>query len=584
MYDWNYYGHFNNFDDFGFPFSSHAGPNRSDSKRQASVDSTNGYVLVPNRKRPRSFYGGAVYHDANYYHVNKRFKYDQKKRHEALNEADREFIRDQHPYDPVGKSLAVGTAVANRVSRWLEPKTIKGQGAPSVLRKKKIVMANNSRKGKGKRTYSNYMGTPKTTPQKGYPGRSVPMSRNPRSLRYLAANAYAKSNASGPSKYPRRVGFNDPMSRITYRAIGKTQGMKRKKRRGAKKIKYKYNGAITTYEDGWTSTSTQCAYTGAGASINRISLSMMRALCSSVAKILKIEIRSWDGLCSIYGSYLIEFRYVADASSLLAATSTTITQATTTWNVLADQMLAMFRTLIGPGSVPWAGQFVEILVSEGTTPVFVRGSIKLDTYYFDLDYTVKLKIQNQTPADTAGTVVQTDVVNANPLDCRVYYTHDTKFFHKGSDALPSPVYVFETAEVSGAIIKPWAAGSALPKELIKPAAPSFFTAVKDSSKFKMMPGQITYKKINRKHTVAFNRALNYLATVLDSAVTTAAGVKMFGASILIGAEKAMDNRQNTAQITLGIQCDSTYKCASHQGKNRGSIPQNFVTLTAVPSL
>jgi len=594
--DWNYYGHFNNFNDFGFPFSSHAGPNRSDSKRQASVDSTKGDWHNPKRKRPHSFYGGAIYHDAGTFHALEDEPYNQAKRHKLLDEVDREFIRDQHPYDPIGKTLAVGTAVANRITRYLEPKTIKGQGAPSFVPKKKVVMGPI---GKRPYPYSTNMAIDyPPTPGRGRASnvttrsmaRSVAMSRNPRSLRYLSKSAPPLGRSRSQSRPPRsRASRALGSSRAPPYGRKSSYKKKKKRRSKPKKVKYQFNGSIYTFEEGWTATNTQCLYNGAGASVTRLVDGAFRAVTQAIAKQMKLSIRSWDTPMKPEGELRVVLRGQQDDTSGLLLNFFDCTD-TMTWAQFSDTLRVKTSQAPFNTSSPSDVQFFDVqvfIVNDDTTPNIRIAQVHLDNIYLDFDYTVKLKIQNQTENDSGEP--GTDVVNANPLDCRMYEANQTKFWHRNPEKqLLRNLFVVNN--FNGAIVKqPTADGTGttdLPSELNKPCSPKYFENVKNSKWFKLLPGEITYFKTNRKHVMKFNRfmtAIGHLFSVIND--TTSGDAKALGCSILIAAEKAMDTRNATNfPVTLGFQCDQVYKIAYHYGKRLGTLPNTQVALTSAQPL
>jgi len=601
--DWNYYGHFNNFNDFGFPFSSHAGPNRSDSKRQASVDSTKGDWHNPKRKRPHSFYGGAIYHDAGTFHALEDEPYNQAKRHKLLDEVDREFIRDQHPYDPIGKTLAVGTAVANRITRYFEPKTIKGQGAPSFVQEKKIDMPRGRSKTPKRNRSSSRMVVDLPTPGYGRAAnitgrssaRSVAMSRNPRALRFLTKSAPPLGRRSRSVSRPPGV-----RSSMRYNASHapyygpKGRSFKKKKRRGRpqKSVKYKYNGCLYTYEEGWTAQNTQCLYNGAGASVTRIVDCAFRAVAQSIAKKMNLHIRSWDSFMLTVGRIRVVIRGQQDGLVDLAENFFDVAANTITWSQFANLIRVKCSEDPFDTGNPSDVQFYDIQVFHVETEPDYAGQFRLcqvmlDDMYLDFDYSVKLKLQNQTESDLGNP--GTEVVNANPLDCKLYEVKATKFWHRN---MQKQVInnVFIVNNFNGAIIKqPTADGTDttnLPSELNKLASKSYFQSVTYTKNFKMLPGEITYFRTSRKHTMKFNRFMTAIGKLFNNIANSTSGdAKELGCSILIGAEKAMDTR-NVANvpITLGFQCDQTYKCAYHYGKPPTTLSNNVVNTSEAQPL
>jgi len=600
--DWKHYGHFNNFRDFSFPFSRDAGPNWSNSTRQASVDTTNGYVKVIGRKRPRSFYGGATYHDANYYHDNLDHPYDQAKRHKAHDESDREFIRDQHPYDPIGKTLAVGTAVANRITRYFEPKTIKGQGAPSFVQEKKIDMPRGRSKTPKRNRSSSRMVVDLPTPGYGRAAnitgrsraRSVAMSRNPRALRYLTKSAPPVGRARSMSRPP---GLRSSMRYNTVHAPyygPKGPIRKKKKRRGRpqKSVKYKYNGCHYTYEEGWTAQNTQCLYNGAGASVTRIVDCAFRAIAQAVAKKMNLHIRSWDSFMLTVGRIRVVIRGQQDGLVALAENFFDVDENTVTWSQFANLIRVKCSEDPFDTGNPSDVQFYDIQVFHVETEpdyagIFRLCQVMLDDMYLDFDYSVKLKLQNQTESDLGNPGIE--VVNANPLDCKLYEVKATKFWHRN---LQKQVInnVFIVNNSNGAMIKqPTQDGTEitnLPSELNKLAPKSYFQSVTYTKNFKMLPGEITYFRTSRKHTMKFNRFMTAIGKLFNNITNTTSGdAKELGCSILIGAEKAMDTRNSEpVPITLGFQCDQTYKCAYHYGKPPTTLSNNVVNTSEAQPL
>jgi len=602
--DWNYYGHFNNFNDFGFPFSSHAGPNRSDSKRQASVDSTKGDWHNPKRKRPHSFYGGAIYHDAGTFHALEDEPYNQAKRHKLLDEVDREFIRDQHPYDPIGKTLAVGTAVANRITRYFEPKTIKGQGAPSFVEQKKIDMARGRSRTPKRNRSSSAMRVDLPTPGYGRArnittrsmARSVAMSRNPRALRFLSKSApplgrsglptWRSRSRSRPPAPRSALGTHNP----GYGPKG-SFGKKKRRSRRQKKVRYNYDGSIYTFEDGWSGTHPQCLYNGAGASIVRIVDSAFRAVTQAVAKKMNVTIRSWDDRFRPEGRYRIVLRGQQDDANDLKLNIFDIgTDATPdlTWAGFAD--LLRVKTSQDPfGAVTTTPSHVnfydvQVFVVATTTPfapLFRQCQVILDDLYLDFDYSVKIKIQNQTPNDSGDPGL--DVVNGNPLDCKVYEADQCKFWHRNMEK-QTIRNLFIVNNANGAIVKqPTSTGGEagdLPSELLKPCHKNYFQNVKYSKNFKLMPGEITYFKTHRKQVMGFNRFMTAIGNLFKNITDPTSGeAKLLGCSLLIAAEKAMDTRNaEPVSITLGFQTDQTYKCAYHYGKKKATLSNNTVNI------
>jgi len=423
---------------------------------------------------------------------------------------------------------------------------------------------------------------------------SIPRSRNHSAPPYIMTpstlrgwSERSSSMASGASAghgvqtIPTGVVSGTKKSAPSVKIKNTKKGLKVVKPKKKKEPNYLKKGAIVKYEDGFTASNAQCLYAGAGVCIGRLFRSTFYPICQSIANKMQLNIRSWDAPAVTFGSFNIDFRYLDETNSLFTLTIS-LTPGTT-WTAFISAIVTSFHAQFAS---PWGGQFIDINITDITVALNPNliGNIKLDGYYIDYEYSCNVKIQNQTPNDGADPSNSIEVSNANPLACKTYFTNNVRFQMKGAEGpLKPPIYVFGTNEANGCIIKQY---TTLPNELKKPAPKSTFENVHKDDNFVLNPGVITYKNISRKHTMQFNRAMKAFADAFHTAELISYKTFMFGASILIAAEKTIDTRNpvGVAAITLGFQVDQCYKSASHYGKKLGSLVLNAVNTTAAASL
>jgi len=336
------------------------------------------------------------------------------------------------------------------------------------------------------------------------------------------------------------------------------------------------------------------SYVGHGIAPNRLLETVMQALMRKLFQKAGITISNFednivrdlmvpvDGTVPIYDypNYIIRYGYHivvnADPSSTPLANSVTWGEHVEptfggTWGDLAHHVLETIQGDISLSALE-AGQlyFVQfVLLANHGEEWDTLASMPVEQTTFDLEFYSNLKIQNRTKSSTGD--LSTEVVNANPLEGKIYRTNK---WRNGFDlkrttlAAQSGAHGLYTKNNEGIIL----ADSSVTQSSIlqKPPSP-YIMGVNKCNSVTLQPSDIKYSKIAWKTKIGFNEFVHRMWKyfIFTSAQVGSDPIRCeLGFSELVGLECMLHDRVETITLDVGYELNQTYTVKCNVSKPR----------------
>lgn len=351
------------------------------------------------------------------------------------------------------------------------------------------------------------------------------------------------------------------------------------------------NGSITKIEDGFvTPAENYCQYVGHGPATKRVYSSVGRALMKVLWNRAGLNLKNWDELIEGLAP-TVHYWIVITYQELDSNTGGLVSQyidITKTYATIADELVAKIAAIAERVT------FADMFLLQGTSSTnsastdLPRAKVNLDDVHLFFEFYSTLKIQNRTLGQAVSGVtgdgdadLEDNIAN-NPLVGKCY-TSDKKWQNGFTiNQLPQASTIdlkqLSADNLTGIIQFPSTIFDGTPalQNYCRKPPPPFVFGVAKASTVVIRPGEIRPSKISFKCTMKFNTFfMKYIYESLRTITTGPFNSKdfLFGHAEMIGIEKYLESRVESAPISLACQIDQTYICYAKTKADYRSIPR-----------
>jgi hypothetical protein len=300
---------------------------------------------------------------------------------------------------------------------------------------------------------------------------------------------------------------------------------------------------------------------------DEVLLSVGRAVCKLIARLLKYEVRSFSDVLPFVVSSGKSFRITSFPTMISTAVNSgfVIIPVGTTWNELANSIVVTMGNLMTVASDPIVFDRLELFDVSSSAELVIN----LRSVTVQMNCKSKMTIQNQTTAATSSTDAENiDHVESNPINGRRYQASSNGLFQrKQLDNTGSARLFVGNSDGVKAFVP-----DTLEKEIYgKPPSGTQFSNCRRDAHIRLDPGDLKSSFISTYYKVGFNKLFKDLGRHLFD-FARASNEKVYPVKYhkceFYGFEKQLNTRVTEPPVKIGYEHVYWINCSVYYRDNQ----------------